>query len=153
MAYSRTNYNRKLGNRGISHHNTALGSLWYRLPLDLSAKPTSYKIRTSITWPAFGDPLSGEIKTRAQDYGSRVLSCAENGPRNVNVLSVGCHIKDNDPEKRTRILVVTAIDKTYVYAQRGMSDGSFKTRIKLDRVFTDDKLRRYGWSLTMEDCP
>lgn len=71
----------------------------------------------------------------------------------VNVLSVGCHIKDNDPGIPNRILVVTAIDKTYVYAQRGMSDGSFKTRIKLDRVFADDKPRRYGWRVTMEDCP
>jgi hypothetical protein len=67
-------------------------------------------------------------------------------------LRIGSKIKDNDPRMLNRILIITgfhndkdfkprlsAYDATHALAGRA--------RIRLDRIYLDQKPRRTGWSL------
>ena len=57
----------------------------------------------------------------------------------------GDHIKDNDPRMYNRVLEVLDVGKTHVTATRGLRWPTVK--IRRDRIHTDDKPRRSGFSL------
>lgn len=63
-------------------------------------------------------------------------------------LQVGDRIKDNDPRMAGRApLIVRKVDGQYAYAEswRGR-----EFRLLLNRIYTDDKARRTGFSLVKE---
>ena len=72
-------------------------------------------------------------------------------------VKVGDRIRDNDPWMIDRVLVVKAVEEgrrhgqdpaTFVIASKhGGDDKTHQTRIRLDRIHTDGKPRRSGWSL------
>lgn len=62
----------------------------------------------------------------------------------MNDLEVGDRIKDNDPRMNGRTLKVIGLDVRYVYCER--VNGGPQYRILRNRVFTDGKARRTGFS-------
>lgn len=60
-------------------------------------------------------------------------------------LKVGDMIRDNDPRMKYRLRYqVSLISSTHVYANLSALD---EVRVKREKVYTDDKPRRSGWSL------
>jgi hypothetical protein len=65
-------------------------------------------------------------------------------------LTAGARIRDNDPRMPNRVLQVTGFDGEYVFARFGPGFPDRMTRIRRDRVYTDGKPRRSGWSVVGE---
>lgn len=65
-------------------------------------------------------------------------------------MKIGNTIKDNDPRMTGRRLEITALSDTHAFAKRvgltGRGSGR-EFRIRLDRIHTDGKQRRSGFSL------
>ena len=59
----------------------------------------------------------------------------------------GDKIRDNDPREDGRTLTVEHIADGYAHCYRS-PQSTHRTRIRLDRIYTDDKPRRSGFSLT-----
>ena len=59
----------------------------------------------------------------------------------------GDKIRDNDPREDGRVLTVEHVEGGYAHCYRS-SQSTYRTRIRLDRIYTDDKPRRSGFSLT-----
>lgn len=61
-------------------------------------------------------------------------------------INPGMKIKDNDPRMTNRILIVEEVSGRFVYCRNTIP--SFpKVRISKNRIFTDGKPRRYGFSV------
>ena len=58
----------------------------------------------------------------------------------------GDTIRDNDPREDGRTLTVERVEAGYAHCASPCS--AHRTRIRLDRIYTDDKPRRSGFSLT-----
>lgn len=72
----------------------------------------------------------------------------------VSELKVGDLIRDNDPRAPfVRTLEVRTIENGNVWAAVKNTERQHWTRISLDRIFTDDKPRRSGWSLLKGRAP
>ena len=59
----------------------------------------------------------------------------------------GDTIRDNDPREDGRVLTVEHVEGGYAHCYR-TPQSTHRTRIRLDRIYTDDKPRRSGFSLT-----
>ena len=59
-------------------------------------------------------------------------------------MKIGQKIKDNDPRVGNRILKIIDFDGDYVIAKQG---GLHSVRIRNDRIYTDGKPRRNGFTL------
>ena len=64
----------------------------------------------------------------------------------------GDKIRDNDPRESGRVLTVEHIADGYAHCYRS-PQSTYRTRIRLDRIYTDDKPRRSGFSLTGKEKP
>lgn len=60
---------------------------------------------------------------------------------------IGMTIADNDPRMTGRKLVVKEVDCRYAYAARPIRHTGALVRIQLNRIFTDSKPRRTGFSV------
>lgn len=69
----------------------------------------------------------------------------------MDFVEIGDRIVDNDPRMKGRTLTVIAIVGDYVMATRSASTRGF--RIRQNRIFTDGKPRRSGFSLVADDNP
>lgn len=70
----------------------------------------------------------------------------------IEAVEVGTVLYDNDPRHLPgRKLIVTATDSTYAFCT-GSAD-RHQTRIRLDRIYTDGKPRRRGFSTTPPAAP
>lgn len=61
-------------------------------------------------------------------------------------VSAGDILKDNDPRSKGRLLYVRKVQAGHVHAALTPM-GTRLTRVRLDRVHTDDKPRRTGYSI------
>lgn len=61
-------------------------------------------------------------------------------------LKVGDRVRDNDPRMTPRTLIVDRIDGERVWL-RGNLARQAQTIISRNRIFTDGKTRRSGWSV------
>jgi hypothetical protein len=59
------------------------------------------------------------------------------------VIKPGNIVKDNDPRERGCIAYVVRVTETHAHLRRASGR---ETRVRLDRIFTDEKDRRSGWS-------
>ena len=67
------------------------------------------------------------------------------------MVKVGERYKDNDPRfPDPRIMRVDGSHDGYATLV-GLGDKPATTRIRLDRMFSDGKPRKYGWSLVADD--
>ena len=62
----------------------------------------------------------------------------------VTEMKIGQKIKDNDPRVGNRVLKIIDVDGDYVIAQQG---GLHSVRIRRDRIYTDGKPRRSGFTI------
>lgn len=74
-------------------------------------------------------------------------------------IQIGDRIRDNDPRSLGSTRIVTAISPPTMLEHRrvsaslrGGSDKTGETRIRLDRIHTDGKPRRSGWSLVIPNA-
>lgn len=63
---------------------------------------------------------------------------------------IGRLIKDNDPRMPNRILQIRRVENGFVFASKRRDQTTGLTRIRMDRLHTDDKPRRSGWSVITE---
>lgn len=69
-------------------------------------------------------------------------------------VKVGDRIKDNDPRTSGRVLIVEEVVPGHPHSYANCVDAhnpQRKPRIRLDRIYTDGKPRRTGFTLLMED--
>lgn len=66
-------------------------------------------------------------------------------------ITVGSRIKDNDPRMPGRVLEVSGFYDNYVFAFVKVGRRHLATKIRRDRIHTDGKPRRSGWSLVEPD--
>ena len=57
----------------------------------------------------------------------------------------GDKIRDNDPRENGRTLTVEHVEDGHAHCTSPRS--AYRTRIRLDRIYTDDKPRKSGFSL------
>lgn len=62
-------------------------------------------------------------------------------------LKVGDVVSDNDPRTAARKGTVVRVDSVYAYIDKGRKT---PLRVLLCRIFTDDKVRRTGYSLVVK---
>lgn len=61
-------------------------------------------------------------------------------------IGLGDHLRDNDPRTKERTLYVRKIQGGYAHCATEVM-GQVRTRVRLDRIHTDGKPRRTGYSL------
>lgn len=62
-------------------------------------------------------------------------------------ITYGARIRDNDPRMPGRVLEVTGFEGNYVFASPRAGQKHRLTRIRRDRIHTDGKPRKIGWSV------
>lgn len=60
-------------------------------------------------------------------------------------IGIGDHLKDNDPRTKGRTLYVRKVQGGYAHCATEVM-GQVRTRVRLDRSYTDGKPRRSGYS-------
>lgn len=60
-------------------------------------------------------------------------------------------VRDNDPRMPDRVLQVTGFEGNYVFAKIRSGQPGKLARIRRDRIYTDKKPRKSGWSLVQDD--
>lgn len=81
------------------------------------------------------DELIAKLEARA----------GQQAPQATSTLRIGDRIKDNDPRMHGRVLAIQSLDDTFAYVHERLR--SYNHRVRRDRIYTDDKPRKSGFSL------
>lgn len=97
----------------------------------------------SHDWSEFSDACTACGRTR---YDAEGLACS---PSTDCSVLVGMRVQDNDPREPHRVMIVhaTAEGKAILRHPNPRMGKAFETRVSLDRIHTDGKPRRSGWSV------
>lgn len=71
-------------------------------------------------------------------------------PETTDPITYDSRLRDNGPRMPERVLKVTGFDGEYVFAKLRPGLPGKLTRIRRERIYTDGKPRKSGWSLVQD---
>lgn len=106
----------------------------------------------SHDWSEFSDACTACGRTRYDAEGFACVpstDCSDEAVREIAMITVGMRVQDNDPREPHRVMIVhaTAEGKAILRHPDPRMGKAFETRVSLDRIHTEGKPRRSGWSV------